>query len=69
MKASTLDLETWFLEVFTHILNLPKYEYSAFCQRISQLHKVVTYVLKKKTRLLNEPSSSNEYKPAERVRV
>ena len=44
MKASTLDLETWFLEVFKHILNLPKYKYSAFCQMISQLHKVVTYV-------------------------
>ena len=26
MKASTLDLETWFLEVFKHILSLPKYK-------------------------------------------
>ena len=26
LKASTLDLETWFLEVFKHILSLPKYK-------------------------------------------
>ena len=26
LKASTLDLEMWFLEVFKHILNLPKYK-------------------------------------------
>ena len=25
-KALTLDLETWFLEVFKHILSLPKYK-------------------------------------------
>ena len=41
--TSTLDLETLFLEVFKHILELPNYKYSAFCQRISQLHKIVTY--------------------------
>ena len=27
-----------------NILDLPKYKISAFCQRISQLHKIVTYV-------------------------
>ena len=26
LKASTLDLETWFLELFKHILNLLKYK-------------------------------------------
>ena len=26
LKVSTLDLETWFLEVFKHILSLPKYK-------------------------------------------
>ena len=26
LKALTLDLETWFLEVFKHILSLPKYK-------------------------------------------
>ena len=26
LKASTLDLETWFLEIFKHILSLPKYK-------------------------------------------
>ena len=26
LKASTLDLETWFLEVFKHILSLSKYK-------------------------------------------
>ena len=26
LKASTLDLETWFLEVVKHILSLPKYK-------------------------------------------
>ena len=26
LRASTLDLETWFLEVFKHILSLPKYK-------------------------------------------
>ena len=26
LKGSTLDLETWFLEVFKHILSLPKYK-------------------------------------------
>ena len=26
LEGSTLDLETWFLEVFKHILNLPKYK-------------------------------------------
>ena len=26
LKGLTLDLETWFLEVFKHILNLPKYK-------------------------------------------
>ena len=30
-----------------HILDLPKYKKSAFCQRISQLHKRITYVLNK----------------------
>ena len=45
MKASTLDLETWFLEVFEHIISLPKYKQSAFRQRISQLHKIMTFVL------------------------
>ena len=44
MKASILDLETWFLKVFKHILNLPKYKQSAFCQRINQLHKIMIYV-------------------------
>ena len=29
-----------------HVLDLPKYKSSAFCQRISQLHKIVTYFLK-----------------------
>ena len=27
-----------------HILVLPKYKQSVFCQRISQLHKIMTYV-------------------------
>ena len=26
LEGSTLDLETWFLEVFKHILSLPKYK-------------------------------------------
>ena len=43
--TSTLDHETQFLEVLNHILDPPKYKYSAFCQRINQLHKIMTYVL------------------------
>ena len=26
LKASTLNLETWFLKVFKHIISLPKYK-------------------------------------------
>ena len=42
--STTLDLETQFLEVFKQLLDLPKYKLSAFCQRISQLHKIVIHV-------------------------
>ena len=39
---------TWSWNKFSwsikHILDLPKYKLSAFCQKISQLHKIVTYV-------------------------
>ena len=41
--TSILDLETLFLEVFKHILEIPNYKYSAFSQKISQLHKIVIY--------------------------
>ena len=43
--TSILDLETQFLEVLNHILDLLKYKQSAFYQKISELHKIMTYVL------------------------
>ena len=57
LMTSTFQLESWTkLHGFNtgfwnkvswsikHILDLPKYKYSAFCQKISELHKIVTYV-------------------------
>ena len=45
------DFNTWSWNLISwsikNILDLPNYKLSAFCQRISQLHKILTYVPKK----------------------